>query len=73
MLNYFIDFQWLFDWFSDNFAVMFCADYIASFIHHGIIVGLWCEYQDKKSDKSKINTAQIPPLHSMLAGLLSGI
>ena len=51
---------------------MFCADYIASFIHHGIIVGLWCEHKHINSEKSKISTAQVTPLHSIVAGLLSG-
>ena len=52
---------------------MFCADYIASFIHHGVIVGLWFEYHKKFSGKQgELTTADVPPFHSVLAGSLAG-
>jgi len=53
---------------------MFCADYIASFIHHGVIVGLWFEYHKKFSGKQgELTTADVPPFHSVLAGSLAGL
>jgi len=51
---------------------MFCADYIASFIHHGLIVSLWLEYRNRY-EKEKVTTANIPPLQSVFAGCLAGL
>ena len=50
---------------------MFCADYIASFIHHGLIVGLWFEYNER-SGRQDLTSAYVPPVHSVLAGCLAG-
>ena len=51
---------------------MFCADYIASFIHHGIIVGLWCEYNKRLGTDKNIDTDSVSSVKSVFAGCLAG-
>ena len=54
-------------------VTMFCADYIASFIHHGIIVGLWCEYSKRGAPGEKrIDPDTVSSLKSVFAGCLAG-
>ena len=56
---------------------MFCADYIASFIHHGVLVALWCELEQKSvtkvEEKSQISLQSISGSQWLLAGCLSGL
>jgi len=52
---------------------MFCADYVASFIHHGIIVGLWCEYNKRQETDKHIDTDSISSVKSVFAGCLAGL
>ena len=51
---------------------MFCADYIASFIHHGILTALWFEYQKVYGKKENLSSAYVPPLQSACGGCLAG-
>ena len=51
---------------------MFCADYIASFIHHGILAALWFEYQKIYGKKENLTTAYVPPVQSVCGGCLAG-
>ena len=55
---------------------MFCADYIASFIHHGFLVGLWCEFKKRQNEEKikdeKLTTQDVPAYQSFLVGCLSG-
>ena len=57
---------------SDIVVIMFCADYVASFIHHGIIVGLWCEYNKRLETDKHIDTDSISSVKSVFAGCLAG-
>ena len=57
---------------SDFDVTMFCADYVASFIHHGIIVGLWCEYNKRLETAKNIDTDSISSVKSVFAGCLAG-
>lgn len=52
---------------------MFCADYIASFIHHGILAALWFEYQKIYGKKENLTTAYVPPVQSVGGGCLAGL
>jgi len=52
---------------------MFCADYIASFLHHGIITALWFEYQKIYGKKENLTTAHVPPIQSVCGGCLAGL
>ena len=51
---------------------MFCADYIASFIHHGVLAALWFEYQKKYGKKENLTSAYVPPVQSFCGGCLAG-
>ena len=53
---------------------MFCADYIASFIHHGLLAGLWLEFHSRwgKEKQEHLSTAKVQPFNSFSAGCLAG-
>ena len=59
-------------WRSFEVCLMFCADYIASFIHHGILAGLWCEYKKLYQSDKVISTQDVPAFQCFISGCLSG-
>ena len=66
---------------------MFCADYIASFLYHGLLVGAGCELHNSNSNsnsnnnnnnnnssssKQQLSTEEVPGWLCVAAGCLSG-
>ena len=55
---------------------MFCADYIASFLYHGLLVGAGCELHhnnsNNNSSKQQLSTEEVPGWLCVAAGCLSG-
>ena len=62
---------------------MFCADYIASFLYHGLLVGAGCELHhsnnndnnnndNNSSNKQQLSTEEVPGWLCVAAGCLSG-
>ena len=59
---------------------MFCADYIASFLYHGLLVGAGCELHrsnsnnnsNSNSSKQQLSTEEVPGWLCVAAGCLSG-
>ena len=61
---------------------MFCADYIASFLYHGLLVGAGCELHnnsnnnnnnnDNSNNKQQLSTEEVPGWLCVAAGCLSG-
>ena len=61
---------------------MFCADYIASFLYHGLLVGAGCELHNNSnnsnnnsnnnSSKKQLSTEEVPGWLCVAAGCLSG-
>ena len=66
---------------------MFCADYIASFLYHGLLVGAGCELHhsnnsnndnnnnnsnNSSSSKQQLSTEEVPGWLCVAAGCLSG-
>ena len=55
---------------------MFCADYIASFLYHGLLVGAGCELHSNNNSnnnsKQQLSTEEVPGWLCVAAGCLSG-
>ena len=60
---------------------MFCADYIASFLYHGLLVGAGCELHNSNNSnssnsnsnsKQQLSTEEVPGWLCVAAGCLSG-